>query len=54
MAYLTWTKNLLHKLHIPLETKPTFWRDNIRAAHMASNLVQYAHSKYVGLEWREW
>ncbi|KAD5961410.1 hypothetical protein E3N88_12883 [Mikania micrantha] len=47
---LTWLQTLLQELHVPIQTVPTLWCDNLGATYLSANPVFHARTKHVEVD----
>ncbi|KAD7116530.1 hypothetical protein E3N88_03798 [Mikania micrantha] len=50
VAELTWLQTLLQELHVPIQTVPTLWCDNLGATYLSANPVFHARTKHVEVD----
>lgn len=50
-AEVTWIVSLLGELGFPLATPPRLWCDNLGATYLCANLVFYARTKHVEVDY---
>lgn len=50
-AEFLWIQYLLTELHIPLDTTPTLWCDNLGATFLAANPMFHARTKHVEIDY---
>jgi hypothetical protein len=50
MAETSWLRQLLHKLHSPLQRATPVYCDNVSAVYLSTNLVQHQRTKHVEID----
>jgi hypothetical protein len=50
VAELTWLQTLLRELHVPVQSIPTLWCDNLSANYLSANPVFHARTKHVEVD----